>query len=81
MNEEVTPVRIAIVQAMCGHLTCVGPNDFKAREYSSAMNAAISFHIEAGYMPAAQYWIKATIPARPAVPVLAAALSDEGNAK
>jgi len=60
-------VRIAVVQSACGHLTCVGPNDFKKDDYSSAMDAAIGWHIEAGYMPAATYWIVADLPAVPAV--------------
>ena len=60
-------IRVAVVQAMCGHLTCVGPNDFKVEDYGDAMTAAIGFHIEAGYMPAATYWISASIPALPVV--------------
>jgi len=61
-------VRIAVVQATCGHLTCVGPNDYKTADYNNAMDAAIGWHIEAGYMPAATYWVSADLPAVPAVP-------------
>jgi len=70
MKDE--PVKIAVVQAMCGHLTCVGPNDFKSEDYSSQMDAAIGWHIEAGYMPAATYWVEADLPALPSVPTIRA---------
>jgi hypothetical protein len=60
-------VKIAVVQASDGHLTCVGPNDFKPTEYDNSMDAAIGWHIEAGYMPAATYWVMVDLPALPAV--------------
>jgi hypothetical protein len=31
------------------------------------MDAAIGWHIEAGYMPAATYWVMVDLPALPAV--------------
>jgi len=64
--------KIAVVQAMNGHLTCVGPNDYKESEFSSAMDAAISWHIEAGWLPAACYWIHAKVPPAPSIPELRA---------
>lgn len=66
------PVKIAIVQATCGHLTCVGPNDYKEADYSNAMDAAIGWHIEAGYMPAATYWVQADLPPLPVVQTISA---------
>lgn len=65
-------MKIAIVQAMCGHLTCVGPNDFKASEHSTAMDAAISWHLEAGYLPVACYWAEVELPPVPSIPELRA---------
>lgn len=70
-------VKIAIVQASCGHITCVGPNDFKVADYSNAMDAAIGWHIEAGYMPAATYWIEAELPSLPQVPTIRALAAQE----
>jgi hypothetical protein len=72
-------IKIAIVQASCGHLTCVGPNDFKPGEFNGAMDAAISWHIEAGYMPAATYWAAVEMPVLPEVATLTAILEDEGK--
>lgn len=60
-------VKIAVVQSRCGHLSCVGPNDFKADEYNDAMDAAISYHLEAGYLPAAIYWAEVELPPIPTV--------------
>lgn len=68
-------MKIAIVQAMCGHLTCVGPNDFKTAEFNDAMDAAISWHLEAGYQPAACYWAEVNLPPVPPTPELVAILS------
>lgn len=65
-------MKVAIVQAMCGHVTCVGPNDFKAAEHNDAMDAATSFHLEAGYLPVACYWIEADLPPIPDVPTVRA---------
>lgn len=73
-------VQIAVVQAMCGHLTCVGPDDFKKADYSNAMDAAIGWHIEAGYMPAATYWIEAELPPHPVVQTVRAHTKGADNA-
>ena len=64
-------IKIAVVQATCGHLTCVGPNDFNVKNYPDQMSAAIGWHIEAGYMPAATYWVAADIPTLPEIATLA----------
>lgn len=69
-------MKIALVQAMCGHVTCVGPNDFMKSEYDDAMSAAIGWHIEAGYMPAATYWVEVELPASPRVPGLKGMIID-----
>jgi hypothetical protein len=66
-------IRIAVVQSACGHVTCAGPNDFRAQDgYKDAMDAAISYHIEAGWSPAACHWVEAPIPAIPPIPVVPA---------
>jgi hypothetical protein len=66
-------LRIAIVQSPEGHVTCAGPNDYRKEDgYRDAMDAAISFHLEAGWAPAACYWVDTTIPSVPAIPVLTA---------
>lgn len=67
-----TPVRIAVVQAPDGHLTCAGPNDFDEGDHSDAMDAALCFHLEAGHLPVACYWITADIPAIPPIAELRA---------
>lgn len=71
-----TDFRIAVVQAMDGHLTCVGPNDYKADEYDSAMDAAVGYHLEGGWLPAACYWIDAKLPPLPSIPELRAQVSN-----
>lgn len=55
-------IKIAVTQSSCGHLTCVGPNDFKESDFNNAMDAAFSWSIEAGYMPTSRYWVEAAIP-------------------
>lgn len=55
-------IRIAVAQASCGHLTIVGPDDFKTSEFNGAMDAAMSWSIEAGYIPTSRYWLTANIP-------------------
>lgn len=74
---DTTPVRIAVVQSLDGHLTCVGPGDFKEADYSDAMSAAIGWHLEAGHLPAAVYWLEARLPPLPTIPELRAR-ADEG---
>jgi len=69
-------IRIAIVQSRCGHLTCVGPNDYEKAAYSDAMDAAIGWHIEAGYQPAARYWAEVDVPAPNDIPMLSAAIGE-----
>jgi len=56
-------VRIAVTQSSCGHLTFVGPDDFKTSDFNDAMDAAMSWAIEAGYIPTSRYWITVEIPA------------------
>ena len=63
-------VKIAVVQASCGYLTCVGPNDWCKEGYGDQMDGAVSWHIEAGYMPVATYWVEVEIPAVPDVTLL-----------
>jgi len=65
-------IRFAVVQALDGHLTCVGPDDFDAKDHTDAMSAAIGWHLEAGHLPAATYWITAELPPVPTVPELRA---------
>jgi len=67
-----TEVRIAVVQALDGHLTCVGPQDFKADDHDDAMSAAIGWHLEAGHLPAATCWVVADLPPIPTIPELRA---------
>ena len=55
-------IKIAVTQSSCGHLTCVGPDDFKSSEFNDAMDAAMSWSIEAGYIPSSRYWLAAEIP-------------------
>lgn len=65
-------IKIAIVQALGGHLTCCGPNDFREKEHEDAMSAAISWHLEAGHLPAATYWADVELPPVPTIPELRA---------
>lgn len=58
-------MRIAVVRARCGYTTCVGPNDYKQGDYSDAMDAAISYGLEAGYLPAHCLWVDVDLPAMP----------------
>jgi hypothetical protein len=67
-----TVVRIAVVQSLDGNLTCCGPNDFKGGDYNDQMNAAIGWSIEAGYLPAAHYWVTVELPPIPTIPELRA---------
>lgn len=55
-------IRIAVVQASDGHVTCIGPNDFPTKDFTDAMEAAISFHIEAGWMPVSRHWVSVALP-------------------
>lgn len=64
-------IRIAVVQDRDGHLTLAGPND-AVDGYKDAMDAAMSWHLEAGHLPAAIYWVEADIPPAPTVPELRA---------
>lgn len=64
--------RIAIVQSLDGYLTVVGPDDFKEAEHADAMSAALSWHLEAGHLPAASYWTDVELPALPTIPELRA---------
>lgn len=68
--------RIAVVQAGDGHLTVCGPHDFKASEFNDAMDAAVSWHLEAGWLPIACYWVDANIPPAPSLPQLKAQVSN-----
>lgn len=65
-------VRVAVVQALDGHLTCVGPDDFKPDEHKDAMSAALCWHLEAGHLAAATYWVTAALPPVPTIPELRA---------
>lgn len=71
-------VKIAVVQALCGHLTCIGPDDYSVSSYPNEMEAAICFHLEAGYQPAATYWVTVELPPVPTIPELRA-LADKGE--
>lgn len=57
-----TAIRIAVVRDMDGYCTCVGPDDFKGEDYRDAMEAAVCFHIEAGYSPVDKRWVTASLP-------------------
>ena len=67
-------VRIAIVRSMDGTITCAGPGDYREQDYPSAMDAALSYHLEAGHIPAASYWITVELPPLPTIPELQAAV-------
>lgn len=62
-------MKIAVVRATCGHTTCVGPDDYKKDDYSEQMDAAIGWHIEAGYMPAQCLWVEVLLPDIPPIPL------------
>jgi hypothetical protein len=62
-------IRIAIVQDRDGHLTTAGPND-AVDGYKDAMDAAMSWHLEAGHLPAAIYWAEVDLPPVPSIPEL-----------
>lgn len=72
MAERSETIRIAVVQSLDGILTCCGPNEFKSGGHDDAMGAAISWHIEAGHLPAATYWVEAELPPIPTIPELRA---------
>lgn len=64
--------RIAIVQSLDGYLTVVGPDDFQDKDHADAMSAALSWHMEAGHLPAASYWVDVELPTLPTIPELKA---------
>ncbi len=63
-------LRIAIIQAMDGHTTICGPNDYEDGGHHNAWSAAMSWHLEAGHLPAATYWVEIELPDPPTVPGL-----------
>lgn len=65
-------IKIAVVQSLDGHVTVCGPDD-SPDDYPSPMGAAISWHIEAGHLPAGFYWAAVMLPdLNEEIPVLAA---------
>ncbi len=66
-------MRIAIVQSMGGKTTVCGPDDFQDH-FSNAMDAAISWHIEGGNLPAGFYWAEIELPPCPEIPIVPADL-------
>jgi hypothetical protein len=64
-----TVLRIAVVRSLDGHTTICGPNDH-SDGYSSPMDAALSWHIEAGHMPAECLWAEIDLPPVPDVATL-----------
>lgn len=65
-------LRIAIVRAVDGHTTVCGPHDFKEPYYSNPMDAALSWHIVSGHMPAECLWVEVDLPPLPSLTVLRA---------
>jgi hypothetical protein len=68
----VTTLRLAIVQSMDGQVTCCGPDEFREQDHSCQMDAALSYHLEAGRLPAAAYWVNVELPPLPEIPELRA---------
>lgn len=54
-------IRIAVVQSLSGKTAVCGPEDH-SDDYSSPMDAAICWLIEAGETPADRFWITASLP-------------------
>lgn len=54
-------IRIAVAQSENGTLRTCGPDDHNA-DHADAMDAAMTWLIEAGEITAARYWIEAEIP-------------------
>ncbi len=65
-------IRIAIVRSLDEHVTICGPGDFDERDHESEMDAALSWHLEAGHLPAATYWATIELPPLPTIPELRA---------
>ena len=59
-------MRIAVVRSLDGHTTLCGPDDHSA-DYDNPMSAALSWHIEAGHLPAECLWIEVELPPIPDV--------------
>ena len=68
-------IKIAIVQDRDGHLTIAGPDD-AVDGYKDAMDAAMSWHLEAGRLPAAIYWADVKLPPIPTIPQLRAQVAN-----
>lgn len=64
-------IKLAVVRSMDDALTCVGPDDFKD-DFADAMTAAMSWHLEAGHLPVARYWVWVELPPLPTIPDLKA---------
>jgi hypothetical protein len=64
-------IKIAVVQDRDGYLTCCGPDDM-GKEHKDSMDAAMSWHLEAGHLPAALYWVEIELPPVPTIPELRA---------
>lgn len=56
-------IKIAVAQAMSGKTAVCGPDDFAGADYSTPMDAALCWLIEAGEIPAERYWITVELPA------------------
>lgn len=69
-------IRIAIVQSRDGNVTCVGPDDFQKAEFNDAMDAAISYSLEAGHLVATRHWATVEIPEPSDVPVVEGEMED-----
>lgn len=70
---ETLKIQIAVVRSSCGYVTVCGPNDMGADR--EPMDAAIGWHLEAGYLPNACYWAVVELPPIPAVPEIESAVS------
>lgn len=68
-------IRIAIVRSLDGHTTVCGPHD---GEVEDKMDQAMSWHLEAGHLPAQLLWAVVDLPAIPTIPELRAA-ADAGQ--
>lgn len=69
-------MKIAIVQGIDGDVTCCGPDDFMGADgkpaFEDEMSAAICWHMEAGHIPAARYWVEVDLPEPPTIQELRA---------
>lgn len=69
-------MKIALVRSLDGHTTLCGPDAYAdySDDYEGPMDAALSWHLEAGHLPAECLWIEVELPPIPDLATIKAAV-------